>query len=143
MTPNPMCAEPDTSLQQVAKMMIDCDCGGIPVCEAGSKKLVGFLTDRDIVCRILAQGINPLERTAKDAMTTDMHTIQPNASVDECMMVMQQYKVRRVPVVNQMGEIVGIVAQADLALRAARKEPDLVEEIEETIEEISEPRISV
>ncbi|MBI2844327.1 MAG: CBS domain-containing protein [Armatimonadetes bacterium] len=143
MTPNPMCAEPSTPLQRVAQMMIECDCGGLPVCQPGSRRLAGFVTDRDIVCRILAQGLNPLERTAQDAMTRDMRTVRPDTSLDECIRLMEEFKIRRVPVTNEQGEVIGIVSQADLIRRAVAREPDLVEEIEEALEEISEPRAAV
>ncbi len=143
MTSNPVCAEPSTSLQQVAQMMIDCDCGGIPVCERGTNRLVGFVTDRDIVCRILAKGMNPLEYTARDVMTTDLHTIRPTASVDDVIHTMERFKVRRVPVTNERGEILGIVAQADLVRRAMPKQPEMTEEFEEALEEISEPKSAV
>lgn len=143
MTSNPVCAEPSTSLQEVAQMMVDNDCGGIPVCKAGTNMLVGFLTDRDIVCRILAKGINPLDYTARDAMTTDLHTILPNASVDDCVQLMERFKVRRVPVMDEEGNLIGIVAQADIARFALKEEPDLAEDFEEALEEISQPKMAI
>jgi CBS domain-containing protein len=82
-------------------MMVDCDCGGIPVCQ--NDKLVGFVTDRDIVCRVIASGQNPLQKTAQDAMTSDLHTLQPDMNVDECIKMMQKFHVRRAPVVDQQG----------------------------------------
>lgn len=144
MTRNPMCADPTTPIQQIAKMMVDCDCGGIPICQPGTKQVVGFITDRDIVCRLLAKGIIALQKTAQDAMTTDVHTIQQNASIDDCIRdVMEQYKVRRVPVVNEQGELVGIVSQADLLVRAVPQQPDLKEEVDEALEEICEAKMSL
>jgi CBS domain-containing protein len=144
MTPNPLCAEPSTPLQQVAQMMIDCDCGGIPVCESGTTRLVGFITDRDIVCRVLAQGANPLERTAQDAMTREVHTIQSTASVDDCICdVMERFRVRRAPVTDEQGNIVGIVSQADLVTRGLRRQPEIREELEEALEGISEARVAI
>lgn len=139
MTPDPMCAEPNTPLHQVAQMMVDYDCGGIPVCATGSRKLVGFLTDRDIVCRILAKGMNPLEKTAQDAMTSEIHTVFPETQVDDLIQRMEQYKVRRMPVIDSQGNIVGIIAQADLVRRAVSQQPELLEEVEEALEVISEP----
>lgn len=140
MTPNPVCAEPSTPLQEVARMMVDCDCGGIPVCRAGSMQLLGFVTDRDIVCRILAQGMNPLDFTVQNAMTTDIHTIRPTASVDDCIQLMERYKVRRVPVTDEQGNVLGIIAQADIARRAIPEQPEITEEFEEALEEISQPK---
>lgn len=143
MTSNPVCAEPTASLQEVARMMVDCDCGGIPVCQTGSTRLMGFVTDRDIVCRLLAEGINPLERTVRDAMTTDMHTIRPDASVDECVQLMERYKIRRVPVTDEQGNILGIVAQADIARRAIPEQPQIADVFEDALEEISQPKFAM
>jgi len=143
MTSNPVCAEPMTPLQDVAQMMVDCDCGGIPVCQAGTTRLVGFVTDRDIVCRLLAEGINPLERTAGDVMTTDLYTLRPNASVDDCIRLMEQHKIRRVPVTDEQGNILGIVAQADIARRAIPEQPQIADEFEEALEEISQPKFAI
>lgn len=138
MTESPKCAEPSTPLQQIAQMMIECDCGGIPICT--NNKLVGFVTDRDIVCRILAKDMNPLQYKAQDAMTTDLHTITPDMSVDEVVHLMQRFKVRRAPVVNQQGQLVGIVAQADILRKAVQRQPEMMEEVEETVATISEPK---
>ncbi|MEN6371289.1 MAG: CBS domain-containing protein [Armatimonadota bacterium] len=143
MTSNPVCAEPSTSLQEVAQMMVDNDCGGIPVCKSGTNMLVGLLTDRDIVCRILAKGLNPLDYTAQDAMTTDLHTILPTASLDDCVQLMERFKVRRVPVTDEEGYIIGIVAQADFARFALQEQPDLAGDFEDALEEISQPKMSM
>lgn len=143
MTQNVMCADRTTPLDQVAKLMVECDCGGIPVCDPGSKHLVGFITDRDIVCRTLAKGLDPLEMMALDAMTPEVHTISPDSSVDQAIRMMQDFKVRRLPVTDEQGKLVGIVSQADLALKAVPEEPDLAEEFEVALEEISIPKASV
>lgn len=143
MTQNPMCADPSTSLQQLARMMVDCDCGGIPICEPGTGRLIGFVTDRDIVCRVLAKGFNPLQMTAQDAMSTDIQTTKPDSNIDDVMRMMERYKVRRVPVTDDQGHVIGIVAQADLARRVVRLQPDMVEEFEEAMERVSEPKIAM
>jgi CBS domain-containing protein len=143
MTQNPMCAEPTASLQQLSRMMVDCDCGGIPICESGTDRLIGFVTDRDIVCRVLAKGFNPLQMTAQDAMSTDIKTARPEASVDDIVRLMERYKVRRIPVTDDQGRLVGIVAQADLARRAVRMQPEMMEEFEEVLESVSEPKIAM
>lgn len=142
MTRNPACAQPSSSLQQIAKMMVDNDCGGIPICDPQSSKLVGFVTDRDIVCRTLAQGVNPMDKSAQDVMSTDMHTIKPQSSMEECVDLMERFQVRRVPVVDQENKLVGIVAQADLA-RQAKRHPELREEVEEVLEEVSEAKVAI
>lgn len=142
MTKNPACVQPSTSLQQAAKLMVDSDCGGIPVCDKQTNKLVGFFTDRDIVCRLLAKGINPLDKTAQDVMSTDLHTINLNASVEDCIQMMEDFQVRRILVTDNNKQLLGIVAQADLA-RQAEKHPEIKEEVEEAFEQISEPKVLV
>lgn len=144
MTANPMCAEPSTPIKQIAHMMVDCDCGGIPICHSGDKQLAGFITDRDIVCRLLAKGINPLEKTAQDAMSSEVYTVQATASVEECICdVMEKFKVRRVPVTDQDGNLIGIISQADLITRALPQQPDIREELDDALEEISEAKMAL
>jgi CBS domain-containing protein len=117
MTPNPACCTVTTSLQDVAKMMIDNDCGQIPVvAEDGSRKPVGVVTDRDIVVRLVALGSNPLEAKAGDAMSTPCVTVNCDTSLRECCDVMEASQIRRVPVVDAKGELCGIVSLADIAL---------------------------
>lgn len=125
---------PDTPLQDVAKMMLACDCGAIPVIEGEQNpRLAGIVTDRDIVVRLLAQGENPLEKTAGDCMTSPVHTVTPDTDERELCAVMEQHQVRRVPVVDEQGVCCGIIAQADLA----RKAPE--DETAEVLRDISQP----
>lgn len=133
MTARPATCMPDTSLQEVAQMMVECDCGAIPVVESGSsKRPAGIITDRDIVTRILAKGQNPLQQRAADAMTRSTVTLGPGASVDEAAQLMKAHQVRRLLVVDDAGDCVGIVAQADLARHASEAQTgDVVEEISE------------
>lgn len=142
MTENPTCVGPDTSLEAVAQMMVEFDCGSIPVCD-NDNKVVGIVTDRDIVCRTLAKGLDPLEMIARDAMTPDPYTIQPDASIDSCIRTMGLYMVRRLPVTDSRGRLRGMVSQADIARRAVATQPEITEEFEEALEEISQPRASV
>jgi CBS domain-containing protein len=142
MTINPVYAWPYTPLRRIAQMMVDNDCGGIPICDPQNNRLVGFVTDRDIVCRILAQESNPVDKGAQDAMTTNLHTIRPDASVEDCVQMMERYHVRRIPVLDDNNRLVGIVAQADLA-REAEKHTELKEEVEEALEQISEARVAM
>lgn len=143
MTPNPKCVNKSTPLQTVAELMVDCDCGGVPVCDQQTGKLVGFVTDRDIVCRTLAKGLDPLEMIAQDAMTSIVYSVSPTATLDECIQLMEQHKIRRLPVTDQQGKLLGIITVADIASRAVPKQPDMVEYFEEAIEEISQPKVSI
>ena len=111
---------PDTSLRDVAVMMAECQCGEIPVCD-DARKPIGVVTDRDIVCRILARGDNPLELTAADCMSQPVVRISADATIEKGARLMEQYQVRRLPVVDAKGVCCGIVAQADLAARAPRQ----------------------
>ncbi len=120
MTNNPACCTADTNLQEVAQMMVENDCGCIPVVEnEETLKPVGVVTDRDICCRTVAEGKNPLDLTAGDVMSSPVATVTPEDSVDDCCRVMEENQVRRVPVVDQQGGCCGMVAQADVALKAS------------------------
>jgi CBS domain-containing protein len=100
--------------------MVDCDCGEVPVVDA-SRRPIGVLTDRDITCRLVARGRNPLELTAGDCMTSPVATVPPTASLDECRELMEEKQIRRVPVVDEAGRCAGIVSQADIARHASKR----------------------
>ena len=121
MTPDPSCCTPDTKLAEVARLMQECDCGEIPVCEsAGSSRPVGVVTDRDIVIKAIAKGRNPLDMKARDCMTSPAVTVKAEASIDEVKKVMEDHQIRRVLVVDDTGRCIGIVSQADIALHASK-----------------------
>lgn len=137
MTANPACCTPETRLQEVARMMVDYDCGEIPVVQnQTNRKPAGVVTDRDIVCRSIARGVNPLELTAADCMSKPAVTVNTEDSLEECCRVMEENKIRRVPVVDATGSCCGIVALADIALQARKT---LAGEI---VKEVSEPSAS-
>ena len=123
MTRNPACCTADSSLQEVAILMVKHDCGATPVVD-GKKtlKLVGVVTDRDITTRIVAEGKNPLEMTAGDCMTSPCVTVTLDMTVEDCCTIMEKNKIRRVPVVDESGNCCGIVAQADIAQHATGRE---------------------
>lgn len=134
MTPDPTCCTADTSLEEVAQMMVDCDCGSIPVVESeDSLRPVGTVTDRDIVIRTIAQGMNPLEMTAADIMSSPVITVTPDTSIEEASRLMGDNQVRRVIVVDENGQCCGMVAQADLALDASSRVTA------EVVEKVSQP----
>jgi len=115
MTKNPACATPDSTLQEVAHMMEMYDCGCIPVVEDHkTNKPVGTITDRDIAIRALGADKNPLEMKASDIMTTDIATVTPETTVEQCRDQMEDKQIRRILVVDKSGRCVGIVAQADV-----------------------------
>lgn len=129
MTNDVKTANRESSLQEVAALMRDGDMGSIPIVEAG--KLVGIVTDRDIVVRATADGKSVSTRVG-DVMTTDIFSIKADDFVFEAIRLMGDKQVRRVPVTNEAGELVGIIAMADVAL-----ETEDEREIAETLEEIS------
>lgn len=123
MTRNPAVCTPETSLQDVARTMVGKDCGAVPVVGMqGGVDLAGIITDRDMVVRGIAEGKNPLTLKAGSCMTTPAITIREDASLDDCTDLMEAKKIRRVPVVDAGGRLVGIVAQADVARHASRKD---------------------
>ena len=140
MTRDPACCTPDTPLQEVARLMVEHDCGEIPVVDSReSFKPVGVVTDRDICCRTVAEGKNPLEMTAGDCMSTPCVTVTEDDSVDECCRFLEENQIRRVPVVDQGGRCCGIVAQADIARRASEQDAaDVVKEVSQPSEEPSQ-----
>jgi CBS domain-containing protein len=122
MTPDPACCTADTPLQDVARAMIDHDCGEIPVVKGErDRMLIGVVTDRDIVCRLVAQGRNPLEATAEDCMSTPVVAVRESTPLEECARIMEESRIRRVPVVDGGGRCCGIVSQADIAQHASRR----------------------
>jgi CBS domain-containing protein len=134
MTADPACCISETTLQEVAKMMIEYDCGEIPVVDSEETRVpIGVITDRDIVCRTVGRGLNPLDLTVADCMSKPCVTVTPEISVEECSKVLEENKIRRVPVVDADGSCCGIVALADIALLANR---NLASEV---VKEVSEP----
>ena len=114
MTPDPACCSPSTTLDQVAKMMVQNNCGEIPIVDTSSQP-IGVVTDRDIVCRVVAEGKNPSGHTADSCMTTPIVTVRADAPLDEVISTMEDHQIRRVPVVDDDGCCAGIIAQADVA----------------------------
>ncbi|HEU0185813.1 MAG TPA: CBS domain-containing protein [Blastocatellia bacterium] len=123
MTRDLACCTPDTNLQDVARLMVECDCGEIPVVEnKQNMKPMGVVTDRDICCRTVAEGKNPLQMTAGDCMSSPCVTVTQEMSVEDCCRVMKENQIRRVPVVDESGACRGIVSQADIAKHAPKQE---------------------
>lgn len=129
MTKSVRTASPEMSVRDVAALMREGDMGAVPVVDAG--KLIGIITDRDIVVRVVAEGKESSTPVA-EAMTTKLFTVKPDDFVFEAIRLMGDKQVRRVPVINEAGELAGIIAMADIAL-----ETEDEREIAETLEEIS------
>lgn len=123
MTADPACCTADMRLQDVARLMLDHDCGEIPVLDDfETRRLVGVVTDRDIAVRGVADGRSPTDTQVSDIMSSAVVTARLDSSVDECVELMEKHQIRRIPIVDSEGRCCGIVAQADIALRADEQE---------------------
>lgn len=137
MTRNPVCAVPTTELNKVAKMMIDFDCGEIPVVQNFESMIpIGVITDRDIVVRTVGKGIDPMTVTAMEVMTTPVVTVSPETELNRAEAVMEDKQVRRIVVVDHVGRCCGILATADIARFGTR------EELGEVMKEVSSPTVA-
>jgi CBS domain-containing protein len=113
MTANPSTIEPNQSVVEAARIMKQQDAGVVPVTENG--RLAGMVTDRDIAIRVVAEGKDPQATTVREVASTDLVTVDPQQNLDEALRLMAQHQVRRLPVVEEDGRLVGVVAQADVA----------------------------
>jgi CBS domain-containing protein len=139
MTADPRTVTPQTTLADAARLMAELDVGIMPVVEsAESARLLGVVTDRDLAVRGLARGKDGGAPVA-ECMTADVATVQLMASMREVFDLMKRERIRRVPVTDGDGQLVGIIAQADLAVHYAGLDVEREREVEEVIERISEP----
>jgi CBS domain-containing protein len=128
MSTNPCAIDADKPVAYAAQMMKQEDVGLAPIVEGN--RLVGTLTDRDIVTRVIAEGKDPRSVTVREVASTNLVTIDPQQDLDEALRLMASNRVRRLPVVEEDGRLVGVVAQADVAREAKDKQTgQLVEEI--------------
>ncbi|HEY8787168.1 MAG TPA: CBS domain-containing protein [Candidatus Limnocylindria bacterium] len=131
MTKQPTTVEPDATLGEVATLMKQHDCGSIPVVEGG--RLVGIVTDRDIVVRGVAAGADPKTQRVSKVMSSDPVTVGPDDDVMDAEKKMADRQIRRLPVVEG-GKLVGIIVTAQIA-RAGNER-----KVGETLKEISASR---
>jgi CBS domain-containing protein len=139
MTENPHTVTPEASISDVARRMRDLDVGIIPVVDSeDSRRLRGVITDRDIAVRAVAEGKTGASKVS-ECMTDRVRHVNKNDSIQDVMRVMRQEQVRRVPVTDREGRLVGIIAQADLAVDYASDDSNRELEVGEMIEQVSEP----
>lgn len=130
MTSNPTTCSPDATIVDVAKLMAQEDVGPVPIVD-DENRLMGIVTDRDIVVRVVATESDPKTMTASEIATSDLVTISPDEDLDRALQLLAEQKVRRLPVVEE-DRLVGIVAQADVAREAENdKTGEVVQEISE------------
>jgi CBS domain-containing protein len=128
MTSNPRTIGQDQPVAEAAKMMRDEDVGLAPIVDGD--KLVGTVTDRDIAIRVVAEGKDPQTTKVMEIASRELITIDPQQDLDEALKLMARHQVRRLPVVEEDGRLVGIVAQADIAEHApGKKTGEVVEQI--------------
>jgi CBS domain-containing protein len=113
MTSNPRTVDPSTPVVEAARVMRDEDVGPVPIVDGDT--LVGILTDRDIAIRVVADGRDPQTTTVNEVASRDLVTIDPQQDLDEALRLMAENQVRRLPVCEEDGRLVGILAQADVA----------------------------
>jgi CBS domain-containing protein len=135
MTPDPVCCLPKDTAEKVAKILRDHNIGSTPVVlDHKTRQLIGIITDRDLCCTVVASGLEPKATPIKRFVTANPVTCRPDDDLETCIVAMQTYQVRRVPVVDDEGRCIGIVSQADLALRHQS------ERTIETLTEVSKSR---
>ena len=133
MTANPQCVTPADSVQEAARIMRDAGVGIVPVVDEGQdRRLRGVITDRDIAVRCVAEGHDSSKCPVREAMSSDVQTARADDDVSSVMRLMGKEQVRRIPIVDERGSLVGIVAQADIVREA--EDENLAEE---TVEKIS------
>jgi len=133
MSPNPACCTPSDSAQTAARIMRDRNIGSIPVVIDQQLELVGVITDRDLCCSIVADGLDPKTTPIQKFISLGPVRCRDGENVDKCERAMQEHQIRRIPIVDGDNHVIGIVAQADLALK------DNAEKLSKTVAEISKP----
>src|SRR3989454_12091310 len=132
MTPEVEVIHPEVTLQQAAAKMRRLNIGSLPVCEG--ERLVGMLTDRDITVRAVAEGRDPVTTLVREVMTPDLVYGFEDQDLEDAARLMEQYQIRRLPVLNRAKQLVGIVALGDLAVH-----PGTQPVTAEVLEQVSEP----
>jgi CBS domain-containing protein len=132
MTTNPICCRLTDTAQAVAKILRDEDIGSVPIISEEGK-LEGIITDRDLCSTIIAEGLDPRTTSINNYVTRNPLACRADDDLDNCEKAMQKNRIRRIPVVDDQERCIGVVSQADLALR---EEP---QKVKETVAEISKP----
>ena len=131
MTDNPRCVTPETLVSEAARLMKSEDVGSLPILEG--EKVTGVITDRDIVIRAVAEEKDPRGMPVREVASRELVTIRPDEDLSEALKLMASYQVRRLPVVDEDNTLVGVLAQADIAMEGKEKDfAHMVEDISRT-----------
>jgi CBS domain-containing protein len=136
MTPKVEVISPEATIQEAAQKMSQLDVGPLPVCDG--EQLVGMLTDRDIAVRAVAEGCDPTTTMVREAMTPDLVYCFEDQAIQEAARLMEQYQIRRLPILNRNKRLVGIVSLGDLAVSTS--DQPLAGEVLEQVSEPAKPR---
>jgi CBS domain-containing protein len=137
MTSDPACCLATDSAQQVAGMLRKLNVGAIPVVtDHESRRLIGMITDRDLCCSVVADGLDPRGAPVEKSMSVSPVSCREGENLNDCERLMQERQVRRIPIVDDVGRVVGIVSLADLALK------DKPDKVAKTVAEVSKPQSS-
>jgi CBS domain-containing protein len=131
LTKNPEVISPDARICEAARLMREHDIGMLPVCDG--ERLVGSITDRDLAIRAVADGCDALSTKVRDIMTPEVFWCFDDAELEEVARLMEEKKIRRLPIINHKKRLVGIVSLGDLAVRS--KNASLTEEVLECVSE--------
>ncbi len=130
MTRDPVCCTPQNTLQEVAHMMVEYDCGEIPVVDSlQDKRIAGVITDRDICCRSVGKGLNPLDMRVEEVMTFPAVITTEDTDLATCAELMEKHQIRRIPVVDGYKRVIGIVSLADLARKQSAVIPEILRDV--------------
>ena len=135
MSENPICCLPSDPVDVVAQLMVTEDVGSLPVVrDLQTTNLIGIVTDRDLTVRVVAEGRHPKGTAIEEVMTPEPVTCQAEDDIQRVLEIMTEHQVRRVPIVDHNGHLIGIIAQADIATRIAEPEKtaQVVEEISQS-----------
>ncbi len=117
-----------TNIKDCANLMVKNDCGEIPVVESEQKKrIIGVITDRDIACRVVAKGVNPAEAKVEDYMTKNIFTVKRDDDLEQCQKLMSEHQVRRLPVVDENMNFIGIVSHSHAIQNTSEQEAGKLE----------------
>ena len=135
MSHDPICCLPTDTAQKVAEVMRERNIGSVPVVlDHDSRKLVGMITDRDLCCSVVASGLDPKTTTIEKFLHAEVVSCRDGENITHCEKAMQDHQIRRVPIVDGDDRVIGVVSQADLALK---EKPEM---ISKTVAEISKSR---